>query len=401
MESSDQTADKNTWGSHWHLRVINPNDSFIKHLEQSLTRLHADNYLTYAGGNIEGNKDGKKHYHLAIGTSTSIRQSTLINKLRFFKRGIKLGWEQFYCRPVYKESSPHKNWEYCTKQGITFNIGNLPDEHEIRTEIKAKDRDTLVIQWAKEQDWEKIERTFPGYWIKNGARLKGLYMRQAPPADQGLDHNKHLWLYGESGLGKTSIVEYLYPGHYRKRPDSDWLGWDSTFAPHKVVHLNDLDITGLKTLGIQLLKELCDPQGFNANVKYAGGEIINPSLVIVTSNFTISDVVPPQTPGVEVQRNALRRRFREVNISDFLTEQGLMLVSKEEIEFAKRTDLWDRHGYKCMLKPIAFAEAKDYHWLGDLEDVSDTETIILVDEGQYLTQETIDLTNDTDNEMEL
>ena len=57
-----------------------------------------------------------------------------------------------------------------------------------------------------------------------------------------------------------------------------------------------------------------------------------------------------------------------------------------------------------MLKPIALAEAKDYHWLGDLEDVSDTETIILVDEGPYLTQETIetiDLTHDTDSEMEL
>lgn len=377
MESSATTADRNTWGSHWHLRVLQPSESFVKHIEDVLAEQINSGFLKYVGGNIEQCKDGKDHYHLAIGTSTSIRQTTLINKLRFFKRGKKLGWEQFYCRPIYKDSSPVKNYEYCTKKGTTIELGNTPDSHEVRTEITAKDRDALCIQWSKDQEWEKIERTFPGFWIKNGSRLKGLYMRQAPPADQGFDHNRHLWLYGESGLGKTSIVEYLYPNHFRKRADGDWLGWDSTYHPHKTVHLNDLDIVGLKTLGIQHLKELCDPQGFNANVKYAGGEIINPSMVIVTSNFKIEDVVPPQTPGMEVQRSALRRRFKQVEISDFLTQQGLMLVSKEEIDFAKETDLWDRHGYKCMLKPIAFAECKDYHWLGDLEDVSDTETIIL------------------------
>lgn len=393
METDATTADRATWGTHWHLRVINPSETFLAHIQLRLKLLQEEGYVLYAGGNVEPNKDGKTHLHVAIGTSTSIRQTTLINKIRFFKGTKKLGWEQFYCRPIYKDSTPNQNYLYCTKHGKTIDIGEAPNPHDTRSEIKSTDRDRLCIQWAKEQDWDKIERTFPGYWIKNGSRLKGLYMRQAPPADQGLDHEKHLWLYGDSGLGKTSVVEYLYPNHFRKRADGDWLGWDSSFPPHKVVHLNDLDIQGLKALGIQHLKELCDPQGFNANVKYAGGEIINPTKIVVTSNFRIEEVVPPQTPGVEQQRNALRRRFREVDIRRFLDEQGLMLVSPAEVELAKSCGLWDRYGYKCMLKPIAFKEATDYHWLGDLEDVSDTETIVLVDG-----KEVIDLTQDSTDE---
>lgn len=376
MENRAETADRLTWGSHWHLRLIEPSDSFYEHLTKNFDRLTEEGYLKYVAGGHEAN--ATNHYHFAIGTTTSVRQSTLINKLRFFKNGKKLGWKQYYCRPIYKDSTPYKNYLYCTKTNCVYSIGTLPEENEVRTEIKAKDRDSLAIQWAKNQEFDRIERTFPGFWIKNGSRLKGLYMRQAPPADQGLEHHQHLWIYGESGLGKTSVVEYLYPGHFRKRADNDWLGWDSTHPPHKVVHLNDLDIQGMRELGIQHLKELCDPQGFNANVKYAGGEIINPSLVVVTSNFKIEDVVPPQTPGVEVQRNALRRRFRQVEISRFLRERSLMLVSKEEIELAKSSDLWNKYGYKCMLKPIAFADAKDFHWLGeDFEEPSDTETVIL------------------------
>ena len=375
MENSATTADSKTWGSHWHLRVISPTDEFISVLEKNLQRLFDEGYIKYAGGNLE--VDSKIHYHIAIGTSSSVRQTTLVNKLRFFKFGKRQGWEQYYLRPVYKDSTPYQNYVYCTKRGTKFAVGLEPAKYEVRTEIKAKDRDSLVIQWAKDQEFEKIERLFPGYWIKNGSRLKGLYMRQAPPVDQGVDHEKHLWIYGESGKGKTSIVEYLYPGHFRKRADNDWLGWDANHPAHKVVHLNDLDMAGLKSLGVQHLKELCDPQGFNANVKYAGGEIINPTKVIVTSNFSIADCFNPVAPGFAQQIAAIKRRFLEIEIGQFLMQQGLMLVSSAEVEFAKSTDLWDRYGYRCMFKKIEYAECTDYHWLGECEEPSDTETVVL------------------------
>lgn len=219
-----------------------------------------------------------------------------------------------------------------------------------------------------------LNSVYEGHWIRNGARLKGLYLRQDPPKDQGLEHNRHLWIFGPSGKGKTSIVEYLYPGHFKKRSDPDWLGWDPNYEPHKVVLINDLDIIGMSRLGCDHLKELCDPQGFNANKKYAGGEVINPSLVIVTSNFTISECLQPDMPGRHEQTIALRRRLRMVSADEFIREQGLMLCSPSEVEFAKQSGLWNDHKYKCLFKPIQYANDTDYHWLkADMEDTDPEE----------------------------
>ena len=188
-------------------------------------------------------------------------------------------------------------------------------------------------------------------------------MRQDPPKDQGLEHEKHLWIHGNSGSGKTSVVEYLYPGHFRKRSDKDWLGWDETWAPHKVVHLNDFDMQAMKSLGIQHLKELCDPQGFNADVKYAGGKIINPRLVVVTSQFTIPECFPIGIIGVEQQKSALFRRFKQVHIKNYLAENNLLLCSPEEVEYAKDNGLWSAFGYQCMFKPTEARHLTKYEWL--------------------------------------
>ena len=188
-------------------------------------------------------------------------------------------------------------------------------------------------------------------------------MRQDPPSDQGLEHNKHLWIHGSSGSGKTSVVEYLFPGHFRKRSDKDWLGWDENWKPHKVVHLNDFDMQAMKSLGVQHLKELCDPQGFNADVKYAGGKIINPSLVIVTSQFSIDECFAPGIIGIEQQKAALYRRFRQVPISEYLRENNILLCPNEEVQFAKDTGLWNAFGYQCMFKPIEAKDLHQYEWL--------------------------------------
>jgi hypothetical protein len=125
---------------------------------------------------------------------------------------------------------------------------------------------------------------------------------------------------------------------------------------------------GLKSLSVQLLKELCDPQGFNANKKYAGGEVINPHTVIVTSNFTIGQCFLPGTHGIEQQKSALHRRFRQVHINDFLTERGLVLCSPSEVAFAKISGIWDKYGYKCMFKPKDLENLTDYSWLTPLEE---------------------------------
>ena len=73
---------------------------------------------------------------------------------------------------------------------------------------------------------------------------------------------------------------------------------------------------------------MCDPQGFNANKKYAGGDIINPNKIIVTSNYTIGECIPNNTEGYGQIKGALSRRFRQVHIDDFLREHNLKLKNR-------------------------------------------------------------------------
>ena len=131
--------------------------------------------------------------HVAIGTVYAARITTLTYRLRLFVSGKKQGWSSYYLYPIYQTSSPRANYEYCTKGLVLWEEGttNVPKEKKAR--VAKTDRNAECIKLAKLQDWGTIEQLYPGHWIRNGARLKGLYLRQDPPKDQGLDHNKHLW----------------------------------------------------------------------------------------------------------------------------------------------------------------------------------------------------------------
>lgn len=365
MESFRQRQDKERkYGTHFHIVVREPGDGTVEQMLSELQRLYTTNYLSYYRVGDE-TVQGKRHIHVAVGCDRCQRKSTVVSKLKLFSMRRSYGWKSYYISPVYQNSTPKQNWDYVGKGGNILGEAGSPPEATRAGSAREKraDRDAHCIELAKLQQFETIERLYPGHWVRNGARLKGLYMRQVVPEDQGLEHNEHLWIYGPPGLGKTSLVEYLYPGHYKKRCDTDWLGWDASHEPHKVVLINDLDPSGMSILTPQLLKELCDPQGFNANKKYAGGEVINPSLVVVTSNFRIGECFKPGYYGLHQQSSALQRRFREVHIRELLTELGLVLTPVDEVEACKENGLWDEYGYKCMFKPVGKEDDVTFDWL--------------------------------------
>lgn len=348
--------------THWHLRLRNPSELCKQRLTERFTELHDKGKLQYAAiGEESVQYDGEPpevHFHIPLGFSRALRKHAVINLLQLFVRDPdgrhKNGFYSYYLEPVYGSSTPRKNWDYCLKgKNVIYTAGECPrDEERKRSDTMAACRDRVCIELAKAQKFDEIEEKYPGHWIRNGARLKALYMRQSVPEDLGEKNEKHLWIYGEPGLGKTSLCEYLFPGHYKKRQDPDWLGYQPDLPEHKTVLINDLDIHGLQKISIGLLKELCDPQGFNSNKKYAGGDIINPSQIVVTSNFRIHECLKPGTIGVEQQKAALQRRFREVHISELLTEKGLQLTPPDEVQECKDRGLWTIHKYKCMFKPI-------------------------------------------------
>lgn len=237
---------------------------------------------------------------------------------------------------------------------------------------QKREKWVAMIKLAKAQQWEKLEEEYPYEYIIQGSKLRALYFIQHTPPGERI-HAQHLWIYGEPGTGKSALVEVLFPNCYKKRPDNDWLGYNPVIEPaHRTVYIPDFDMNSMKILKPEALKLMCDPQGFNANKKFAGGEIICPQRMIVTSNFRIGQCFVGGTPGIETQKTALHRRFREVEIGQYLQELGLRLKSEAELKVLKDANNFDYS--KCF------------------EDIPEENKAI------KMAQEIIDLTMDTDDD---
>lgn len=356
------TNDTQQYGTHWHLRIQGIEPELLADLLETLEKGLDNLYFTYASGGLEKNtlNEGleQQHLHLALGTQRSTKKWPIVNKLGLTDPDTKKLYTSWYLTPVYSTSSPAKNRQYCMKHGnIVIDKGTLPtDDIAVReigaraTQSRAKEKWTEMIKMAKNQEWNKLELEFPYEWINQGAKLKSLYLIQRVPEYR--EHGNHLWIYGSPGTGKSAFVEAYYPNHYKKRADKDWLGYNPDLEPgHRTVYLADFDPTEMKKLTPQVLKVMCDPQGFNADKKYAGGDIICPSQIIITSNFRLGECFPTGVAGVEQQKAALRRRFREVEASTLLQEHGIELKSKLELDQLKNEGNFDY--MKCFVKIAA------------------------------------------------
>jgi len=365
-ESYGSVNDVSNYGTHWHVRVHDPTPEFLGMFVQTCRALQAETYLSYAviGEEKTRSDKGVSHIHAALGTYKSLSKFHLAQKLKI--RGNNKMYRQWYVSPIYASSSPAQNAEYCRKGNVLLDVGKIPEiavknlgAEELRGKCAEKWKEMIAL--AKLQRWEDIELKYPYEYIANGSKLRALYFIQHTP--EGRSHQQHLWIYGAPGTGKSCVVEYMFPGHFKKRPDSDWLGYNPVIAPgHNVVYLPDFDIQSMKMLKAETLKVMCDPQGFNANKKFAGGEIIAPGRVVVTSNFRIGDCFPPGYPGVETQKAALRRRFKEIHIDDYLKELHLELKTKEELQKLKDDGNFDWS--KCF---------KDTSFMNDAVDIAEEE----------------------------
>ncbi|TMW64182.1 hypothetical protein Poli38472_012804 [Pythium oligandrum] len=127
--------------------------------------------------------------------------------------------------------------------------------------------------------------------------------------------NPHIWLWGSSGHGKSSIMNFVYPTYYKKNLYNKVF---DLYNPHVHTHtmLEDLDYEAVKKLSFNFIKTLCDPQGFAIDKKHQATQLTR-TTVLVTSQFQISDLAVDGV-GIEEQKEALYRRFWHVSVSEFL-----------------------------------------------------------------------------------
>lgn len=103
------------------------------------------------------------------------------------------------------------------------------------------------------------------------------------PAVEPLQSVCGIWLFGESGVGKTRAVLGAYPTAFIK-PRNQW--WDG-YQEEEVVCIDDVDKFDVSLGG--RLKHWGDFAPFIGEFK-GGSRRIRPRLVIVTSQYVIGDI---------------------------------------------------------------------------------------------------------------
>lgn len=151
---------------------------------------------------------------------------------------------------------------------------------------------------------------------------------------------EHLWIYGEPGTGKTGICHELFPDAHRQDVSNPkFEGYDG----QDVVILNDFDNKTLRLFTVARIKNLCDPGGTKIQVNYGCVQVA--AKIVVTSNYSIADCFKYKGKNPKFQEEfdendvdyiAIKRRFREVKIGQFLFEQNLQL--KNQFKLRNLTD---------------------------------------------------------------
>lgn len=210
-------------------------------------------------------------------------------------------------------------------RGIKRKLERSETEKKETTDVVLKRIRTLLEEGKDKEAFE----TYPRNFILYGERIKALIQQKKPTAKRV---HPHIWVYGFPGTGKTAIMNFLYPNTYKKDLNNRFFDlYDDKIHDH--VMLEDFDHACVDKLGIQFLKTICDESGFPIDQKYKTPQLTK-TTVLVTSNFTINDIVP-EGKGVNETKQALHRRFMQVCISDLLRLLGLKLIPKYERDILK------------------------------------------------------------------
>lgn len=190
--------------------------------------------------------------------------------------------------------------DYCKKDGKYTEDGILPAELGVKGGQATKERYEAAFKLAKKNELDTIDADL---LVKHYRTLKQIavdYVGDVP----SLDYLPGIWIYGSSGVGKSSYARRTYPGAYVKNCNK-W--WDH-YQGEDCIIIDDFDDKHA-CLGHHL-KLWGDHYAFTAETK--GGSLkIRPKWLVVTSQYCIADIWHDDLPTQE----ALKRRFKEINFN--------------------------------------------------------------------------------------
>lgn len=286
-----------------------------------------------------------RHVHLCLVYNNRVSKSSILKNL-----GIKQG-NGYYLVPRNKAllysgwRNHHTKTETKIDSDVTvlFEYGTIPEDRgtENQSIVKRSDNekkrklDEIIVEMKDlidKGEEEEAFRKFPRNYLQYGEKIKAMTIQKRDFFHSNGD--PHIWLTGLPGSGKSALLTVVYPKYYNKNLDTRFFDkYDSRIHTH--VLLQDVDHNVMDKLGVQFFKAVCDESGYPIDQKYKTPQIERLT-ILISSNFTINDVVAEDMKGRTDNVKALRRRFFEVNIRDLLPVLGLKLLSKYEINQLKK-----------------------------------------------------------------
>ena len=188
---------------------------------------------------------------------------------------------------------------YCKKDGKFKEIGILPEDAGVKGGQATKERYEAAFKLAKCGELDTIDCDLLIKHYRTFKQVRIDYVTEINP----LDTTAGIWIYGDSGVGKSSYARKTYPGAYVKNCNKWWDGYQE----EDNVIIDDFDDSHA-VLGHHL-KRWADHYAFTAETK-GGSLYIRPKKIIVTSQYRIEEIFKD---GPTAQ--ALLRRFEFINFN--------------------------------------------------------------------------------------
>lgn len=197
------------------------------------------------------------------------------------------------CHLVKANGTFAANKIYCSKDGDFTERGNPPKDDSDRGD---DERARYAKAWdaAKIGEMEEIDADIRIRCYTALCKIARDYMAPKEPIGDVCG----IWIWGESGSGKTRFSLAKWPEAYPK-PRNQW--WDG-YQEEKVVICDDVDKFDVKLGG--KFKHWADFAPFIAEIKGSSRKI-RPEQFVVTSQYRIEDIWEDRET-----RDALNRRFK-------------------------------------------------------------------------------------------